>query len=98
MDDVLFEKLFGFCYARTSDSYEAQELCSDIVFVLVKSANTAGDIIDIYPFIWQTARNVYADFCTKRKKQADFIIRATPEMYVPDNYQNISYGFAERSQ
>ena len=78
MDDVLLEKLFGFCYARTNDSYEAQELCSDIVFALVKSANTEGDIIDIYPFIWQTARNVYADFCTKRKKQADFYYQGDP--------------------
>ena len=78
MDDVLLEKLFGFCYARTNDSYEAQELCSDIVFALVKSANTTGDIIDIYPFIWQTARNVYADYCTKRKKQADFYYQGDP--------------------
>ena len=82
MGDVLLEKLFGFCYARTSDSYEAQELCSDIVFALVKSANTTGDITDIYPFIWRTARNVYADFCKKRKKHADFYYQGDPtEMF-----------------
>lgn len=37
-DDDLLDKLFGFCYARTNDSYKAQELCSDIVFSLVKAA------------------------------------------------------------
>ena len=78
MDDVLLEKLFGFCYARTSDSYEAQELCSDILFALVKTANTAGDITDVYPFIWRTARNVYADFCKKRKKNAAIFYQDDP--------------------
>ena len=78
MDDVLLEKLFGFCYARTSDSYEAQELCSDIVFALVKTANTAGDITDVYPFIWRTARNVYADFCKRRNKNAAIFYQDDP--------------------
>ena len=30
IDDGLLDKLYGFCYARTNDSYEAEELCSDI--------------------------------------------------------------------
>lgn len=42
MNDGLLEKLFGFCYARTSDSHEAKELCSDIVFELIKTANMDG--------------------------------------------------------
>ena len=29
IDQELLEKLFGFCYARTRDSQEAQELCSE---------------------------------------------------------------------
>lgn len=33
-NDELLEKLYGFCYARTADSYEAQELCSDIILQL----------------------------------------------------------------
>ena len=78
MDDVLLEKLFGFCYARTNASYEAQDLCSDIVFALVKAANTTGDITDIYPFIWRTARNVYADFCKSRKRHAEIHYQGDP--------------------
>lgn len=34
-DDELLDKLFGFCYVRTNDSYEAEALCSDIVYALV---------------------------------------------------------------
>ena len=78
MDDALLEKLFGFCYARTNDSYEAQELCSDILFALVKTANTTGDITDIYPFIWRVARNVYADFSKYRKKHIDLFYQGDP--------------------
>ena len=36
-DEELLEKLFGFCYARTGDSYEAEELCSDITYALIKA-------------------------------------------------------------
>lgn len=70
-DDDLLDKLFGFCYARTNDSYEAQELCSDIIYALVKAANKDGDITNIYAFIWRVARNVYADFSDKRKIRTD---------------------------
>ena len=78
-DNILLDKLFQFCYARTNDSYEAEELCSDIIFALVKTANTDGDIENIYPFIWRVARNVYADFSSSRKKQADIRYEGDPE-------------------
>ena len=54
-DDDLLDKLFGFCYAHTNDSYKAQELCSDIIFALVKAANTDGEITSLYSFIWRVA-------------------------------------------
>lgn len=71
IDGELIDKLFGFCYARTSDSYEAQELCSDILFELVKAANAQGDIEQFYPFLWKVARHVYADFSNSRRQRAD---------------------------
>lgn len=71
IDDGLMDKLYGFCYVRTNDSYEAQELCSDIVFALVKAANTEGEIIDLYSFVWRVARNVYADFSKRKRQQAE---------------------------
>lgn len=70
-DEDLMEKLFGFCYTRTNDSYEAEELCSDIIFALVKASHADGEITNFYPFIWRVARNVYADFSNGRRKHAD---------------------------
>ncbi len=70
-DDELFDKLFGYCYARTRDSYEAEKLCSDIIFALIKIAHTDGEITNLYSFIWKVAGNVYADFSKKRRKYTD---------------------------
>ena len=67
----LLEKLYGFCYARTKDSHEAQDLCSDIVYALMRAARSEGDIESVYSFIWRVARNVYADFIAKKGKYAD---------------------------
>ena len=70
-NDELLDKLFGFCYARTNDSYEAEDLCSDILYALVKSAQTDGEIQSVHAFIWRVARNVYADFSQKRRKKTE---------------------------
>ena len=78
-DDDLLDKLFGFCYARTNDSYEAEELCSDIVYALVKAAHSDGAIESIYPFIWRVARNVYADFSNNRRKRTETIYEGDSE-------------------
>lgn len=70
-NDELLDRLFGFCYARTDDSYEAQELCSDIIFALVRAAHTDGEITSLYPYVWRVARNVYADFLEKRRRRSE---------------------------
>ena len=70
-DEELMDKLFGFCYARTNDSYEAGELCSDIIYALVKASHSNGEITSLYPFIWKVARNIYADFSNGRRKYAN---------------------------
>ena len=78
-DDNLLDKLFSFCYARTNDSYEAEELCSDIIYSLIKAANSDGEIESVYPFIWRVARNVYADFSDNRRKRAETIYEGDSE-------------------
>lgn len=79
MDDTLLEKLFAFCYARSGDSYEAKELSSDIIFALIKAANSEGEIENPYPFIWRVARNVYADFSDKRRRHAELFYKGDAE-------------------
>ena len=68
IDESLLDKLYGYCYPRARDSYAAQELCSDIVYALIKAANRDGEIAEPYAFIWRVARNVYADYCKKRSQ------------------------------
>lgn len=87
-DDDLLDKLFGFCYARTNDSYKAQELCSDIVFSLVKAANTDGEIRNLHSFIWRVARNVYADYSNNKRKYDD-------TFYIGDDAEGVLQRFAE---
>ncbi len=96
IDSELLEKLFGFCYTRTNDSYEAEELCSDIIFSIIKASRTDGDISNVYPFIWKIAHNVYADFSEKRRKNADtlydgdpneLLMRVPTEDTVDDSYE-----------
>ena len=78
IDEELLEKLYGFCYSGTNDSYQAQDLCSDIVYALLKAANTDGDIASPYAFIWRIARNVYADFSKARRLNADMLYEGDP--------------------
>lgn len=79
MDDALLEKLYGFCYARTNDSYEARELCSDIVFALVKTTRSKAEIDNPYPYIWRVARNIYADFADSRRRHTALFCNGDPE-------------------
>ena len=79
----LLEKLFGFCYARTKDSHEAEDLCSDIVYTLMKAARSGGEIESVYPFIWRVARNVYADFLTKKGRRAELFSDVDADEILP---------------
>ncbi|MBP3568053.1 MAG: RNA polymerase sigma factor [Lachnospiraceae bacterium] len=79
IDQELLDKLFGFCYPRTRDSREAEELCSDIVFALIKAAQLEGEIGELYAFIWRIARNVYADFSEKKQRASERNYAGNPE-------------------
>ncbi len=76
IDNELLEALTGFSYKRTRNSIEAQELCSDIVFEIIKAANTEGEICSDNAFIWAIAKKTYAGYIAKknleRLKTSDF--------------------------
>ena len=71
IDQDLLDSLYGFCYHRTPSSHAAEELCSDIVYELVKTANTEGEIgeDELHAFIWRVARNAYADWSEKQHRR-----------------------------
>ena len=94
MNQELLDKLFGFCYARTADSHEAEELCSDIVYALMKTAQKEGEIEEVYPFIWRVARNVYADFSEEKKQRINRFCAGNPEdellcVEAPENVESM---------
>lgn len=64
----LLDKLYGFAYPRCSSSFEAEELCSDIVLAVLTAIKKQSRVENFYAFVWTVARRVYADFCEKRKK------------------------------
>lgn len=70
LTDELLNKLYGFCYARTNDSYEAQDLCSDIVYTLIKASRSEGDIENSSSYIWTDIRqNRLQGICIPVKQQ-----------------------------
>ena len=78
IDKELLDRLFGYCYHRTANSCEASELCSDIVYALVKAANTEGELDNAEAFVWRIAHNVYADYAKGRKRAPSTAMRAIP--------------------
>lgn len=80
LDKNMLDRLYGFCYARTRSSYEAEELCSDIVFALVKAAERDGEIENVDAFIRRVVRNVYADYSDKRSQKTAYDYQGNPEI------------------
>ncbi len=64
------DKLYGFAYPRCGSSFEAEELCSDIVLAVLTAVKKQSYIENFYAFVWTIARRVYADFCERRSKAA----------------------------
>lgn len=79
IDKELLDRLFGYCYHRTATSHEASELCSDIVYALIKAANTEGELDNAEAFVWRIARNVYADYAKGRKRANEHRYTGDPD-------------------
>lgn len=79
LNGELLDKIMGFAYVRTGSGLEAEELCSDIVYELVKVSQQEGEIQEFYAFVWKVAHNVYADFAKKRRKISEITYQGNPE-------------------
>lgn len=62
------EKIYGFAYRRCNTSFDAEDLCSNIVVAVISAIHKQNEIKDFYAFVWSIAYRVYADFCDKRNK------------------------------
>lgn len=65
-DKDLLDKIYHFSYHRCNTSFEAEDLCSDIILAVISAIHKQEDIENFYAFVWTIARRVYADYCEKR--------------------------------
>ena len=78
LDNKMLDKLFGFCYFRTNNHYEAEDLSSEIVLEIIKQSRTDGDIDNPETYVWRIARNVYAKYAEKRKIERSHAYQGDP--------------------
>lgn len=67
-DKNFIDKIYQFSYHRCNTSYEAEDLCSDIILAVISAVENQEKIDNFNAFAWTVARRVYADFCDKRNK------------------------------
>ena len=67
-DKAFLDKIYQFSYRRCNASYEAEDLCSDIILTVISAVHKQEQIENFYAFVWTVARRVYADFCENRTK------------------------------
>ena len=63
------DKIYRFSYQRCHTSFEAEELCSDIILAVVSAIHKQVQIENFYAFVWTIARRVYADYCDNRQAE-----------------------------
>lgn len=70
LDDKDFlDKIYHFSYHRCNTSFEAEDLCSDIVLSVISAIHKQERIENFYAFLWTIARRVYADYCKNRNAE-----------------------------
>ena len=63
------DKMYHFSYQRCHTSFEAEELCSDIILAVITAIHKQEQIENFYAFVWTIARRVYADYCQSRQSK-----------------------------
>lgn len=76
-DKSFLDKIYHFSYHRCSTSFEAEDLCSDIILAVVSAIHKQEQIENFYAFVWTIARRVYADHSRKRNAERQISISGT---------------------
>ena len=67
-DSEFLKSIYAFSYNRTNNTYEAEDLTSEIILQVLKSCKKNSDIQYPTAFVWSIAKRTYADFCEKRRR------------------------------
>ena len=62
------KSIFGFALTRLGNVTEAEELASDILYAIIKSAKNLKNEERFYGFMWKIAENTYMDHLRKKSK------------------------------
>jgi len=62
------KSIFGFALTRLSNVQKAEELSSDIIYQIIKSANSLKNEESFYAFMWKIAENTYKTYLRKSAK------------------------------
>ena len=77
MDSIKLEQLitenmnsiFGFALTRLGNVIEAEDLASDILYEIIKSAKSLKDEERFWGFMWRIAENTYMDYLRKKSRE-----------------------------
>ncbi|MBQ8496501.1 MAG: RNA polymerase sigma factor [Clostridia bacterium] len=67
------EKLFYFCLKKTGDSYEAEDLASDITLNIITELHKGTVPTNFAAWVWQIARNRYSIWTDKKHKRSEAV-------------------------
>lgn len=68
-ESEFLDKVYQFAYRRCNTSFEAEDLCSDIILEILTAVHKQQSVENFYAFAWTIARRVYADYCEKQAKK-----------------------------
>lgn len=68
-DGEFLDKIYQFSYHRCNTSFEAEDLCSDIILAVISAIQKQEQIENFYAFVWTIARRVYADYSRRRNTE-----------------------------
>ncbi|MBQ8741556.1 MAG: RNA polymerase sigma factor [Clostridia bacterium] len=88
-DKDFLDKIYRFSYHRCNTSFDAEDLCSDIILSLIAAIQSQTEIGNFYGFVWTIARRVYADFCKKRNKTSNNISIQNTELQIANKENEI---------
>lgn len=96
-DKDFLEKIYHFSYHRCNTSFEAEELCSDIILAVISAIQKQERVENFYAFVWTIARRVYADYCQKRNAQRQVFSLENSGMILASRENEID-GFIEEAE
>lgn len=68
-DKSFLDQIYHFSYHRCNTSFEAEDLCSDIILAVISAIHKQEQIDNFYAFVWTIARRVYADHSRRRNAE-----------------------------